>query len=486
MPIEIKILLAVLGAILALLCVGIAILLIRTLRFKPAPALAEEIEPVFVNSEKATHDLAEMIKCKTISNRDRSLEDEAEFERFKALLPELFPLVFKKCTAEYPTDRSILLHWKGKKSDAPTVLMSHFDVVSVVEEDWEKPAFEGIIDKGVLWGRGTLDTKGTLNGALQAAEALMEEGFVPENDIYFAFSGNEEINGGGSPAIVDLFEERGITPGLVVDEGGAVVEGVFPGVKQPIALIGICEKGMLNVKYTVKGGGGHSSSPAPHTPVGRLSKACCKLENHPFKFHLHPAARAMFDTLGRHSTFLYRLIFANVKVFAPILDIYTRLTGGEFNATVRTTTAFTMMEGSKGVNVIPPVAYMMSNHRLAPGDTQESVMAEIKKVCEDEHVKVERLEGMDPSRTSLTEGEAFDRVRDVVHKTWPEALVSPYPMVACSDSRHWGRISDKVYRFSAMALSKEERGTIHGNNERIPLATIAKTVEFYIRLIKKS
>ena len=480
------ILIIILLALAALLICGIAVMLIRALRFKPQVVEEEEIEPIFVNSEKATHDLAEMIKCRTISERDRSLEDEAEFDKFKALLPELFPTVFKKCTQEYPTDRSILLHWKGRKSENPTVLMSHFDVVSVVEEDWEKPAFEGIIENGVLWGRGTLDTKGTLNGALQAAEALMNEGFVPENDIYFAFSGNEEINGGGSPAIVDLFEERGITPGLVVDEGGAVVENVFPGVKQPAALIGVCEKGMLNVQYTVKGGGGHSSSPAPHTPVGRLSKACCKLENHPFKFRMSPASLAMFDTLGRHSTFLYRLIFANVDIFAPILDIYTRLTGGEFNATVRTTTAFTMMEGSKGVNVIPPVAKMMSNHRLAPGDTQEMILAEIKKVCEDEHVKVERLEGNDPSRISVMKGESYERVRDVVHKTWPEAIVSPYPMVACSDSRHWGRISDKVYRFSAMALSKEERGTIHGNNERIPLATIAKTVEFYVRLIKKS
>ena len=483
---ELKILLAVLGALFLLLLVGIAILLIRALRFKPAPAQVEEVEPVFVNSEKATHDLAEMLKCRTISERDRADEDEAEFTRFIELLPQLFPVVYGKCTVEYPTDRSILLHWKGKRADAPTVLMSHFDVVSVVEEDWEKPAFEGIIDKGVLWGRGALDTKGTLNGALQAAESLIASGFVPENDIYFAFSGNEEINGGGSPAIVDLFEERGITPGLVVDEGGAVVENVFPGVTQPIALIGICEKGMLNVQYTVKGGGGHSSSPAPHTPIGRLSKACCKLENHPFKYTLSPAAKAMFDTLGRHSTFLYRFLFANVKVFAPLLDVFTRLTGGELNAIVRTTTAFTMMEGSKGVNVIPPVAYMRSNHRLVPGDTEEKILAEIKKVCEDEHVKVERLEGNNPSRISLTEGEAFDRVKSAVSKTWPEALVSPYPMVACSDSRHWGRISDKVYRFSAMALSKEERGTIHGNNERIPLATIAKTVEFYIRLIKRS
>ena len=471
-------------AFLVLLAVLIAVLIIRTLTFKPKAEVRPTPEAVFVNTEKAVADLSEMIKCRTVSDRNKDNEDEKEFDKFKALLERIFPSVYSKCVVEYVGTRAILIKWSGKSSAAPTVLMSHFDVVSVVEENWTKPAFEGIVENGVLWGRGTLDTKGTLNGALQAAESLIADGFVPENDIYFAFGGDEEINGQGSPSIVKLFKERGIVPGLVVDEGGAVVENVFPGVKAPAAVIGIAEKGMLNVEYSVSGGGGHSSAPKPNTPVARLARACVAVEKKPFKFRMSPAARAMFDTLGRHSTFVYRLIFANLWFFSPVLNILTKKTGGELNALVRTTVAFTQMEGSKGINVIPPVAKMASNSRLNFGETCESAMAHIRKAVKDEGVEIRQLEGTNPSVISTVDCDAYRRLKNAVEQTWVDAIVTPYPMVACSDSRHWGVLSDKVYRFSAMALSNEERATIHGNDEKIPVGTIAKTVEFYIRLIK--
>ena len=475
------------GAILLALIVLIVTLLIRAIKFVPKKTEREKVAPIFVNNEKAVSDLAEMIKCKTVSDQDKSKEDEAEFEKFAALLPKLFPGVFSKCIFEQPSDRSLLIKWEGRSHDAPTVLMSHYDVVSVVEEDWDKAPFDGIQENGVLWGRGTLDTKGTLNGILQAAEALIAEGYVPNNDIYFAFAGDEEVNGHGAIAIVDLFESRGITPGLVLDEGGAVVENVFPGVTAPCALIGIAEKGLVNIEYSIKGGGGHASSPAAHTPVGKLSAACVKVENSPFKFGISKPALALFDTVGRHSTFTYRLIFANLWFFKPILNIITKKSGGELNALVRTSTAFTQMEGSKGMNVIPPYAKMVSNHRIKEGETPESVAKRITEIINDPEIKVSIVDGaMTPSIISDTNCEAWERVKAVVGDTWQEAIVSPYLMLACSDSRHWGRISDKVYRFSAMALSKEERGTIHGNNERIPFSTITKTVEFYIRLMKKS
>lgn len=468
-----------------ILFIFVVIITVRTINFKPKKQKSISVAPVYVNGEKAASDLAEMIKCKTISHRNPAEDNLAEFEKFEKLLPELFPNTFEKCTFEKVGDRGILIRWKGKSSDSPSVFMSHYDVVSLEEADWEKPAFEGIIENGVLWGRGTLDTKGTLNGILQAAEALIGEGFVPQNDIYFAFGGNEEVNGDGSKGIVDLFRERGITPGLVLDEGGAVCTGVFPGVKQPIALIGTGEKGQLNIRYTVKGGGGHSSSPKAGGPVARLSKACLNVEKAAFKYTLPQPTAELFDTAGRHSTLLYRILFANLWCFAPVLSLYAKLSGGEFNAVVRTTTAFTQMTGSQGENVIPAHATMVSNHRIIPGENVESVVAHVTKAVNDEKVQVSVINGINPSVISRTDCEAYERVRSTVAETWQDAIVSPYLMVAGSDSRHWGAISDKVYRFSAMALSKEERGMIHGNNERIPLDTISRTVEFFTRIMKK-
>ena len=468
------------------LVVFLAVILIRAALFKPEKKEQQIVPPVYVNGEKATHDLCEMIKCKTISHRDVSLDDQAEFDKFEKLLPELFPTVFAKCEFEKVGNRGILIRWKGKNPESPSVFMSHYDVVSVEEADWEKPAFEGIVDNGMLWGRGTLDTKGTLNGILQAAEALMSEGFQPKNDIYFAFGGNEEVNGDGSYGIVQLFKERGITPGLVLDEGGAVCNNVFPGVKEPIALIGIGEKGQLNIQYQVKGGGGHSSSPKAGGPVARLSEACINVEKATFKYTVSKPTAELFDTAGRYSTFLYRLIFANQWCFAPALSLYAKLSGGEFNAVVRTTTAFTQMTGSKGANVIPADARMVSNHRIIPGENVESVVNHIKKAVNDDKVEISVINGINPSVISKTDCEAYERVRSTVAETWQDAIVSPYLMVAGSDSRHWGEISDKVYRFSAMALSSEERATIHGNNERIPFSTISRTVEFFVRIMRKS
>ena len=471
--------------ILLLIPTLLAVILIRTLRFKPlkqAPPL--ENEEVF-DRDRVIDNLATLVRYKTVSYRDASLEDEGEFEGMIARLPELYPNVYRVCTLTRMEGRALLFRWKGKKEGDPTVLMAHYDVVPVNEADWEKPPFEGILEDGVLWGRGTLDTKVTFGGVLFAADHLIREGFVPEHDVWFAFSGGEEVNGVGAVRIVDYFEENHITPALVLDEGGAVVEGVFPGVSAPCGMIGIAEKGMIDVRYRTKSAGGHASAPKPHTPVGVLSAACTRVENHPFRARLAAPVAEMFDTLGRHSTFVYRLIFANLWCFYPVLNMLCKKRGGELNALMRTTVAFTQMKGSSASNVIPPEAEMISNIRLHPHETMDSALAYLKKTVNDDSVEITALHGMNPSRISRTDCEGYEKVALAVSSTWKGTITTPYLMVQCSDSRHWGRISDRVYRFSAMDLTTAERATIHGNNERIRVETACRACEFYIRLMRQ-
>lgn len=471
--------------LLLLLAALAAVILVRTALFRPKEEKEDSFEDVTFDREAAIRALAALVRCRTVSSAEHEKEDEREFEKLIALLPVLYPRVFESCSLLRLPDRALLFRWMGRSEGKSAVLMAHYDVVPVEEENWELPPFEAIIRDGAMWGRGTLDTKVTFNGILSAAENLLAQGFTPEHDVYLAFSGGEEVNGPGAAHIVDWFSEHGIEPELVLDEGGAVVENVFPGVSEPCGLVGIAEKGLMNLELSLSSSGGHASAPAPHTPVGKLAAACVRVEDSPFRAHFTKPALEMFDTLGRHSSFLYRMIFANLWCFGWVLDLICRRSGGELNALLRTTVAFTQMQGSKAPNVLPPSASMVANLRLNPFDSVRGALAEIRARVKDPDIELKVLTSFEPSPISRTDCEGWRRVRQAVAGTWRGCLVAPYLMVQCSDSRHYRKLSDRVYRFSAMDLTKEERASIHGNNEHIRLETACRAVEFFIRVIKQ-
>lgn len=471
--------------LLAALALFVVVLLVRTAQFRPRPQEPVQPEPVTLNEEKIVADMADMIRCKTVSHRDSSLVDWEEFRKFRALLQERFPHVHAACSLQEIGKTGLLYHLPGKSAQHPSVCMAHYDVVPVEESGWTRPAFAGLIEDGCIWGRGTLDTKGTLCGVMEALEQLLSQGYVPENDLYLSFSGEEEIDGDSCRDIVSYLEQQGIHPELVVDEGGAVVDHVFPGVPGQCALIGIAEKGTVSMEFTLASRGGHASTPPPHTIAGELAQAIVNIENHPFPRRLSQPVAQMFDTLGRHSSFLYRMIFANLWCFAPVLDAICRKSGGELNAMMRTTVAVTRMEGSRAFNVLPPKASFGANLRLMVGEDIQSAQDYLRKVMGNDAIEIRLVDGTNPSITSSTACPGWEILTRAIRETWPEAMVSPYLMMAASDSRHYCRITDKVYRFSAMHLSKEERAMIHGNDERLPIATLVRTVEFYLRLLQK-
>ena len=209
------------------------------------------------------------------------------------------------------------------------------------------------------------------------------------------------------------------------------------------------------------------------------------METSPVPLHITKPVTELFDTIGRHSTFLYRMIFANLWLFKGALNLLCKKNGGDINALLRTTVAFTQASGSIAPNVIPPTATMTANLRLNPNDTVAGAEAYIRKTIGDDSVQITVKNAMEPSPVSEVYCPAWDKVAKAVASTWRGSIVTPYLMVQCSDSRHYRDLSNHVYRFSAMDLTAEERQSIHGNNERIRVEAARRTVEFYIRLMRQ-
>lgn len=468
-----------------LACFGL-VLVVRAVRFVPGAEVKPNTQPISVNLQAAVEHLQAMVRLKTVSSLNPEEVDQEAFSQFKALLPTLYPKVHAVCTREEIGAHGLLYTWKGKSSAAPSVLMAHYDVVPAQEDQWTHPPFAAVVENEELWGRGTLDTKNTLLGIMEAAELLATQGFVPENDLYFAFGGDEEIMGQDAPDIVSQLEKRGVHPAFVLDEGGAVVEGVFPGVRRSTAVVGIAEKGSLMLDIRAQGVGGHASAPPVRQSLVMLARAVNRLQKKPMPFTLTKPAKEMFDVMGRHSTFLYRLIFANLWCFAPLLDMICKKSGGELNALVRTTCAFTRAQGASAYNVLPQEATLGMNLRIISGETTQQVQERIKAVIADEGITLDVIQGQNPSTISSTFDAPWNRLEAAIRETYPQALVAPYLMLAASDSRHYGRISDHVYRFSGLPLTKEQRGLIHNADERIPLALLEDLVGFFVRVLQKS
>ncbi|WP_226657830.1 M20/M25/M40 family metallo-hydrolase [Leifsonia sp. LS1] len=431
-----------------------------------------------------------LLRIPTMSRNDVTLTDWAAFDAFIAALPGLYPLVHATLEREQH-GHSLLFRWPGDApTGRPTVLMGHYDVVPATDEGWQHPPFAAEItgtgDGRVLWSRGTLDDKGAVVAVLEAAERLLADGFAPREDVYLSFGHDEETLGSGAQAIVTALRERGVRPALVLDEGGAVVERIFPGVTRPIAVVGVSEKGITSVRLTVEQHGGHASTPPPMTATVRLARAITRLNAKPFPARLTETNLRMVETLGAHASGPLRAVFTRARRLQPLLrSVFGRLSD-ETRAIVRTTTAVTQLRGSMAANALPESAEAVVNVRIAVGSTVAETLEHLRRAIRDPQVRIEAVDASEPSPVSPSEGPEWERVVAALARTHPRAIVTPYIMLGASDSRHFTTIGDTVYRFTPFEMSTEERGTLHARDERIHVRTWLRGIDFYELMLRSS
>ncbi len=475
----------ILYALIGALAVLIAVLLLRAKSFNPEEVADVQKVAVEFDGKRAVENLSTLVQIPTISVLDVENGDYSQHEIFIETLLKMYPQIAGKAEFERIEKYGLVFKIAGESSENPSVLMSHYDVVPVEGQNWSFEPFSGEVKDGYIHGRGTLDTKGTLVCTCDSVETLLAEGFVPKNDLYLCFGGDEEIGGAMCKKVVAYLKEKGVKPALVFDEGGAIVENIFPGVSKQCAVIGISEKGMCDISLSVKASGGHASSPDASNPVNVLANAICKIQKNQMKADVIPAVSQMLDALGRHSSFVYKVIFANMWLFKPLVTKIFVSGGGETSALCKTTFAFTTIEGSNAKNVLPTSAKMNINIRVLNNITVQDMVDHVKKVVNDDRVEIQLVNKNEPSPVASIKSDGYLKVKKAMNACFPDVIVSPYVMIAASDSRHYAEISDCALKFAPFCLSKEARGSIHSYDEKISTKNIVDGVEFYINLVSQ-
>ncbi|OGQ81936.1 MAG: hypothetical protein A2289_03625 [Deltaproteobacteria bacterium RIFOXYA12_FULL_58_15] len=476
-----------LGTVLVLL---VAIVVIRAsgsaqLDAPKAPA------PLSVQPSESAERLGKAISFRTISHQDLSQVDTGQLTGFHQFLRESFPLTYAKLTVEMVSEYGLVYRWQGSDATrSPILLIAHMDVVPVdpgTEKAWTHPPFAGEVADGFVWGRGTLDFKQGVMGIHEATEALLAEGFVPKRTVYIGLGFDEEVGGVlGAKRIAAHFAALGLKFDFVLDEGLAVTKGMMPGIDSPVALIGIAEKGYLSVELLVEQDGGHSSMPEKETAVGILAGAISRLETTQMAAAIDGPAREFFDTIAPYMPFGQRLALRNLWLLEKPLT-WKLTQKPATNALIRTTTAPTMLEGSVKENVLASRARAVVNFRIRPGDTVQSVLEHVHAVVDDARVKVNPGEGAaDPSPMSPSDCWQFDLIEQTIREIYPDAVVAPSLMLGMSDARHYAPVSEHLYRFAPMMFTDQDRGRVHGINERIATGEYAKVPHFYAQLIRNS
>ena len=429
-----------------------------------------------------------MINCKTVFTREN--ENRAEFERFYALLSELFPNLSAKAERLAFGGGCFFYIIRGKNAKKNILLMSHHDVVEG-SDGWETDPFTATVKDGYLFGRGTIDTKTPLFAELQAAEELLAEGYDFEGiNLYIGSSDNEEVCGDGMVLATAYFKENGIRFDTVLDEGGAITCGQIPGVSCKSAVVAVHEKSRhvyrCSAKIAPKGHGGFGG--ASDNAAERLCRFITDVTEKKgkiFKGKFYPEVRATFERHAPYMSLPMRILFTNIDIFAPIIKkIMMKIPAA--SAMLSTSASFTTVSAgdARDPQLRAKSAEATMFLRCIREEDLYAGLEKIKKIAKKHGVLIEETE-RDFCKPTDFEGAAFKTVEALLHENFPDVAVAPFLLTAGTDARRFTDVADNILRFAPIDLSKKQFATIHGDNEHIGIKNIGECVVFYKDFIQR-
>ena len=479
---------------LGILVALFAFMVWRTFRFtkKDGEALPAVDTSERVSDQEVADHLAALIQCATVSSGDLSKVNWEEFDKLHRTLEKLYPSVHRVMEKEVLGSHNLVFRWRGTEpSLKPIAFLAHQDVVPVGDVSaWIYDPFSGYDDGTTIWGRGASDMKNHFTMVMEACERLINEGFTPARDIYLCFGQNEEVGGEppmvGADLIAATLKERGIRFELVLDEGGAIVDGKSLGISQRFATVGVVEKGFADYRIIAHDEGGHSSTPPKRSGLGRLGAAAVKLEKakKPRKL-IGPVKELMLRVVPYMASFPLRFLTTNMDILEGLL-LKALSTSSLMNAMISTTYALTQAEGSQQDNVLPKDAWLGVNCRIMPGEDADYVKKVIEKSICDPSLEVVCTKYHQVSNISPHDTNGFRLIDELTQRYYPGTLLSPYLIMGGTDARQYYIVCDNVYRFMPFYIgsASDELGA-HNVDEHIPKDVLGRSVCWLMDFIRE-
>ena len=379
-----------------------------------------------------------------------------------------------------PDRGNLIARMEGRSGKAGLMFMSHTDVVPVEDESkWRFPPFSATIAEGRVFGRGASDCKGLLTAQMMAMRLLKRNG-IELNDSLILASGADEEHGGryGFGWLAENHPEKLAAPFAVNEGGGAPIQtaGALTYV------LGVGEKGRLQIEIDVKGVSSHASVPWQGTnAMYRLSRALSNIEQ--FEPELDTST-GLFDHL---STFAieHRPSPSNIEEIIAEVEPTNPRFASLLKALSRMTFTPTMIRGGIKSNSVPESIRLTCDVRTLPHQDEKYVREQVEQVLEgipgiDFEIDYMAQPNSSPFDTALSRS-----IQSVTAQALERDNIQWVPAISngFTDSRFTRPLGIVTYGFSGSHPDDDPMITFtHGTNESVGIKSLVSGTKIMLGL----
>jgi acetylornithine deacetylase/succinyl-diaminopimelate desuccinylase-like protein len=386
-------------------------------------------------------------------------------------------------SAESAPGRGIIWARQSGGEKPALILLNHTDVVPANREYWDVDPLSGAIRDGYLYGRGALDMKNMGMMEFQSFVALHRAGRPLNRDVIFVATGDEEAGGFyGAGWMVKNHPEVFTNAGFLLNEGG----GAQRSGNQLVMGIEVTQKVPLWLRFKSSGQPGHGSRPLVESAVNRLIEALHRIQNYGFQPHIVPSVEEFFKGISSTREGIRQKQFAQISrsVQEPDFLLQLQIEDPSLHALTRNTCSLTRLQGSSKINVVPPEAEGELDCRLLPDQNPDEFVALLKTIVNDSQIEIEKIMSFTPA-VSSTDTELFRAIEAVMKERHPTAVVTPSVSTGFTDSHFFRDLGIACYGFNPAIIPDELDGSVHGNNERVPVESVRQGVADLLKIAER-